>query len=59
MKYQIYLNKRTTEIVNYLASKSDMKPATFIKLMVEGGVNASYELAKKELMKGEQNEPQK
>lgn len=59
MKYQIYLNKQTTEIVNYLANKSNMKPSTFIKLMVEGGVKASYELAKKELEGKTNNEPKK
>lgn len=59
MKYQIYLNKETTEIVNYLANKNDMKPSTFIKLMVEGGIKASYNFAKAKMEGEHTNEPKK
>ena len=59
MKYQIYLNKETTELINYLAQKTNMKPSTFIKRMVEGGVKASREIAKDKIEGELTNEPQK
>lgn len=35
MKYQIYLNKETSILFNKLAEKSDKKPATVIKQLLE------------------------
>lgn len=35
MKYQIYLNKETSEIINKCAQKDGKKPSTFIKQMLE------------------------
>lgn len=35
MKYQIYLNKETSEIIQKCAEKDGKKPATFIKQMLE------------------------
>lgn len=36
MKYQIYLNKDTSILINELADKNQQKPATIIKQLVEG-----------------------
>ena len=36
MKYQIYLNKQTSEILEGLAKAVNKKPATFIKDFIEG-----------------------
>lgn len=36
MKYQIYLNKDTSILINELAEKNAMKPASIIKQLVEG-----------------------
>lgn len=36
MKYQIYLNKDTSTLINDLAQKNNQKPATLIKQLVEG-----------------------
>lgn len=36
MKYQIYLDKETSILVNDLAQKNNNKPSTFIKRFVEG-----------------------
>lgn len=35
MKYQIYLNAETSEIINKMADKDNKKPNTFIKQMLE------------------------
>lgn len=35
MKYQIYLNKETTIILNYMANKLNVKPVTLIKQLLE------------------------
>lgn len=35
MKYQIYLNQETSEIINKMAEKDEKKPSTFIKQMLE------------------------
>lgn len=35
MKYQIYLNKETTEVINTIAKASNTKPSTFIKDFIE------------------------
>jgi len=36
MKYQIYLNKDTSILINELAEKNGQKPASIIKQLVEG-----------------------
>lgn len=36
MKYQIYLNKDTSILINELAEKNKQKPASIIKQLVEG-----------------------
>lgn len=47
MKYQIYLNKSTSELVNYLAERSNLKPNTFIKQVLEDTLKYSLEVTKK------------
>lgn len=47
MKYQIYLNKSTTELVNYLAEQSNLKPNTFIKQLLEDLLKHSLEVTQK------------
>lgn len=42
MKYQIYLNKKTSDFINKASKQSNMKQATFIKQMIEGIIEASY-----------------
>lgn len=39
MKYQIYLNKETSELLNSMAEQLKMKPSTFIKAFIEGSFN--------------------
>ena len=54
MKYQIYLNKDTSEIINKMADKDNLKPATFIKQMIESLMNIAKQsafAAEKELEK--------
>lgn len=36
MKYQIYLNKETSILINELAERNQEKPASIIKQLVEG-----------------------
>lgn len=42
MKYQIYLNKETSVILNLLATKMEMKPATLIKSILEDTVTPAF-----------------
>lgn len=35
MKYQIYLNKKTSEVINALAKMDNEKPATYLKRYLE------------------------
>lgn len=61
MKYQIYLNKDTSEIINKMAQKDNKKPATFIKQMLESLMNIAKQTAfatEKELSKYGNREPQ-
>lgn len=54
MKYQIYLNKETSIIVNELASKNNDKPNTYIKKFIEAFMRiykASENQLQKELIK--------
>jgi hypothetical protein len=56
MKYQIYLNKETSELINKIAEREGLKPSTTIKRLLESVYNAakvaSFELEKK-IKKGE------
>lgn len=36
MKYQIYLDKQTSEIINGISEKENRKPASLIKEFLEG-----------------------
>lgn len=45
MKYQIYLNKETTEIVERIAKASNKKSATIIKEMFESMLRISQKTA--------------
>lgn len=60
MKYQIYLNKETSELVNKFAEKDGKKPATFIKNMLESIIKiaqASARASEEELKKYGNREP--
>lgn len=50
MKYQIYLNKETSMIVNDLAEKNGNKASTFIKRFLEGFMRI-YSNTEKEIEK--------
>ena len=53
MKYQIYLKKDTSNLVNQLAEKNGEKPATFIKKFLESFMriySATEDQLKKEIM---------
>jgi len=41
MKYQIYLNKETSDFINKASEQTKTKPATFIKKTLEGIFTAS------------------
>ncbi len=56
MKYQIYLNKETSEFVNLLSKKYKVKPCTFIKLCMESTAKSTKELATKEMLGELKNE---
>ena len=45
MKYQIYLNAETSEIINKMAEKDQKKPATFIKQMIESIMRVAKQTA--------------
>lgn len=50
MKYQIYLNKKTSIIIDKMAKNDGVRPATEIKKIVETIINESvkaYELLEK------------
>lgn len=54
MKYQIYLNKDTSILINELAEKSNSKPNTYIKKFLEAFMRiykASENQVEKELIK--------
>lgn len=44
MKYQVYLNKETSSFINKLAEKSNKKPNTCIKELIEQFVSLSKPL---------------
>jgi len=46
MKYQIYLNKETTEFINKLAEKKSKPASTLIKALIEDFVKLSKPLEK-------------
>jgi len=39
MKYQIYLNKETSDFINYVSEQEEIKSATLIKRLVEDMVS--------------------
>ena len=47
MKYQIYLQKDVSEMINAIAQGLGMKPATFIKQQLESNYRKAYEDAVK------------
>ena len=42
MKYQIYLQKDVSEMINAIATGLGKKPATFIKEMLENNFRTAY-----------------
>lgn len=56
MKYQVYLNKETSTLINGLAEKNNIKPNTFIKTFIEKFMriySATEEQVSKELSNGD------
>lgn len=54
MKYQIYLNKETSDFINGASKQEGIKPATAIKRIVESIVSvtiATKEATEKEIQK--------
>lgn len=45
MKYQIYLQKDVSEIINALCAGLDIKPSTFIKEHLETSFRSAYQSA--------------
>lgn len=56
MKYQIYLNKETSEFINLVAKQAKRKPCTIIKNILEEGIKAGERFTNTET-KGALNEP--
>lgn len=51
MKYQIYLQKDVTELINGIAQALNQAPATFIKNYLEDNFRAVMQEARKENIK--------
>lgn len=51
MKYQIYLQKDVSDIINHVAKALNKKPSTMIKEMLEDNFRTAYNLATKDLSK--------
>lgn len=51
MKYQIYLQKDVTELINGIAEALNQAPATFIKNYLEDNFRAVMQEARKENIK--------
>jgi predicted DNA-binding protein len=45
MKYQVYLNKATSEAINAIAKDTKMTPNHYIKVLIEGIVQKAKEFA--------------
>lgn len=43
MKYQVYLNKATSEAINAIAKDANMTPNHYLKVLVEGMVEKAKE----------------
>lgn len=52
MKYQIYLNKETTNFIELFAKQHNMKASTVIKQIVEETYKKAFDYAKEQLEKG-------
>ena len=60
MKYQIYLSKDVSDIINAIAKFENIKPNTLIKNLMEQNITSAYQQLKtleseKELKKGRDN----
>ncbi len=51
MKYQIYLKKDVSDIINHVAKSLNKKPSTMIKEMLEDNFRTAYQQATKNLSK--------
>lgn len=49
MKYQVYLNKATTEAINAIAQDAEMTPNHYLKVLIEGMVQKAKEFVKESL----------
>jgi predicted DNA-binding protein len=57
MKYQIYLNKDASELLNQMAKADNKKPATLIKELMESMLRvakATFEATERELKDGKE-----
>lgn len=46
MKYQVYLNKATSEAINAIANDANMTPNHYLKVLIEGMVIKAKEFVK-------------
>jgi len=46
MKYQVYLNKATSEAINAIANDANMTPNHYIKVLIEGVIIKAKEFVK-------------
>lgn len=46
MKYQVYLNKATSEAINAIAKDANMTPNHYLKVLIEGMVIKAKEFVK-------------
>lgn len=54
MRYQIYLNKRVSRVINGLAEKENKKPATLCKELLETFVMSALKAAETTLLTGKE-----
>jgi len=55
MKYQIYLQKDVSDIVNAIAKSLNQAPSTMLKEMLETNFRTAYNQAKKGVENGEKS----
>lgn len=46
MKYQVYLNKETSEAINAIANDANMTPNHYLKVLIEGVIIKAKEFVK-------------
>lgn len=59
MKYQIYLNKTTSETIEKMANHDGVKPCTYIKQMIESLISITLATLKATEMEAEKYGPKR